>query len=194
MLRKTLILLSAVFVFSTTMYAGAGDDPTGWMGGNSGSSANFSLSLALFQKYYMNVDKTEEITGFTYDIDTTGDNPTIKFSNHVQVIGSIDAISNDRTGYLIKVASSTNGFALKNTDSSQASISYTLEVPSGSNYTGATGVNTANATLLTVGSASSFSDLYVNGADLKINIAETSDLIFENTSFSDTLTISISAE
>jgi hypothetical protein len=194
MLKRLLAILGVSLVLGAVVYAGADDDPTGWMGGNSGASANFSLSLVLAQKYFMNVDKTEDITGFTYDIDTSGDDPTIKLDNHIQIIGLIDAISNDKTGYIIKATSSSNTFALKNSDSIPASIPYTLQVASGTNYTGASSINSLNGTLITVGAASSLSDLYVNGAELKINIPEVSNLIFDSTTFSDTLTIAIAAE
>lgn len=187
-------LLGAIMLFSTGVFAGPDDDPTGWMGGTSGTSANLSLSLTLPKLYYMNVDKTESITGFTYALDTSGSTPTIKLSSYQQEIASILALSNDRTGYVIKVTSSTNSFALKNSDSSPASIAYTLSVADGSNYTGCSDVNTVNTALVTVGAASSISDLYVNGASLKINLPETSDLMFDNTAFSDALTIAISAD
>jgi hypothetical protein len=194
MFKKLLTLVMSFFLLSNFVCAGADDDPTGWLGGSSGGSVNFALNLLLAQKYYINVNKTEDITGFTYDVDTTGDTPSIKFSSYTQEIGSIDAVSNDRTGYSIKTTSSANGFALKNSDSLPASIPYTLEVPSGSNYTGPSGVNSSNSVLISVGTASNAGDLYVNGASLRINIPEKTGLIFASNSFSDTLTIAVAAE
>jgi len=195
MFRKTFsIIASIAMVFTMTYVVELNAEPTGWMGGDNGASTNMTLSLSLTKKYFMNVDKTEDISGFSYDIDTSGAAPTIRFDSHLQEIAGIDAISNDKTGYVIKVSSSGNGFKLKNSDAVPAEIAYSLQVASGTNHTGSSSVNTAGSNLISVGTASAFSELYVDNASLKINIPQTDNLFFDNTVFTDTLTLAIAAE
>jgi hypothetical protein len=173
------LIICSNFIFAT--------EESSW--GSSSSSLGITLSAP--KLYYISVENSDISLDVDFAIDNSGDQPVIELDSFVQEIATISAISNDKTGYNIKIVKTKNNFILQNKDTMPASIPYSIEVDNGKNYTGSTDITKNNSSIISVGPSSNNKKLFVKDAKIKIRIPPISGLAIDNTVFSDTLTISI---
>ena len=161
----------------------------------SSGASNLGISLNLPKLYYVSVENSNVSIDVEFAVDHDNDEkPTITLNDYVQEIASISSISNDSSGYSIKIVGTNNNFTLQNNDAIPVNIPYSLQVDTGDNYAGSSNVNSDNSSLITIGAASDLKKLYVKDAKIKIHIPSVSGLVIDDTTFSDTLTISIVAD
>ena len=100
-------------------------------------ASSLGISLNLPKLYYVSVESSDIEIDIEFAVDNDNDEePIITLNDYVQEIASISSISNDSSGYSIKIVSTTNNFTLQNNDAIPVNIPYTLQVDTGENYKG----------------------------------------------------------
>jgi hypothetical protein len=146
------------------------------------SNRNFILTL------FLNIICTASL-----DLASNYDQNTGNLAQDDFTLAQISAISNVKDGYAISAAP-TNNFQLENTEG--AGIDYTLRFDGATTTPSTAVLTTATANgeaLMTTGATSSFADNILGDADLVLQNAASTGFIIQSENFSDTITLTITA-